>query len=135
MRRGMDTSSRAAASAHTIRPRRLRTDGGDVGGPRTGVNESPTRRELLHQMGGLAVTGALSRVGALPTPLFASKTRGHPMLHFAEAEVVAAARAANRSALKLSLELDPSLGEQAYRIEQVNTDTLLVTGGDTTGVM
>lgn len=99
------------------------------------MNESSNRRELLRQMGGLAVTGALSRVGTLPTAVFASETRWHPMLRFADAEVAAAARAANTSVPKLSFELDISLGEQAYRIELVDTDTLLVTGGDTMGAM
>ncbi len=98
------------------------------------MNESSTRRDLLQQMGGLAVTGALSRVGAFPTR-DALKPSSHPMLQFVDAEVVAAARAANKSMPELSFALDPSLGVQTYRIERVNTNTLLVTGGDMTGVM
>ena len=99
------------------------------------MGESPTRRELLRRMGGLAVTGALSRVGTSPTAVFAAETREHPMLQFANAEVVAAARGTHASVPKLSFELDSSLGEQAYRVERLNTDTLRVTGGDTTGAM
>jgi hypothetical protein len=86
-------------------------------------------------MGGLAVTGALSQLGAFPTAVFASETRAHPKLQFADAEIVAAARAARTSVPKLSFELDSSLGEQAYRIERLDADTLRVTGGDTTGAM
>ena len=100
------------------------------------MSESSTRRELLHQMGGLAVAGALTSVGALATgPLAAADTRGHPMLEFADAEIVAAARAAHAAVPKLTFELDSRLGEQAYRIARVNTGTLVVTGGDTTGAM
>src|SRR5215469_440570 len=86
-------------------------------------------------MAGLAVTGAIGRVGALPTAVLASEAPGHPMVRFAEAEMVAAARAAGTSMPKISFELDTSLGEQAYRIERTDTDKLLVTGGDMTGVM
>jgi hypothetical protein len=87
-------------------------------------------------MGGLAVAGALTRVGALAAATFApADTRRHGMLHFAEAEIVAAARAVNRVVPKLSFELQTSLGEQAYRVERVSTDTLVVTAGDATGAM
>jgi hypothetical protein len=86
-------------------------------------------------MGGLAVAGALTRVGALPTAAFAAGARSHPMLHFAEAEVVAAAGAARTSVPKLSFELDVTLGEQAYRIDRIDNATLRITGGDTTGAM
>ena len=86
-------------------------------------------------MGGLAVAGALTRVGALPAGAFAADSRRHPMLDFAEAEILTAARAANTSVPKLRFELDASLGEQAYRVDRVNNDTLLVTGGDATGAM
>jgi hypothetical protein len=99
------------------------------------VNEPSTRREILHQMGGLAVAGALTRVGALPAGAVAADSRRHPMLDFAEAEILTAARAANTSVPKLRFELDASLGEQAYRVDRVNNDTLLVTGGDATGAM
>jgi hypothetical protein len=99
------------------------------------MSESSTRRELLHQMGGLAVTGALSRAGTFPPALLESETGRHPMLHFADAEIIAAATAASTPVPKLSFRLDTRLGEQAYRIERVDTDTLLVTGGDTTGAM
>ena len=99
------------------------------------MNEPSTRREVLHQMGGLAVAGALTRVGALPAGAFAADSRRHPMLDFAEAEILTAARAANASVPKLRFELDASLGEQAYRVDRVNNDTLLVTGGDATGAM
>jgi hypothetical protein len=86
-------------------------------------------------MGGVAVTGALTRMGTLPTEVLASETRGHPMLRFADAEVGAAARAANTSVPKLSFELDSSLGEQSYRVDRVDTHVLRVTGGDMTGAM
>lgn len=94
-----------------------------------------TRRELLHQMGGLAATAGLTRASALSTAAFAGDTRGHPMLQFADTEIVAAARAANAPVPLLRFELDASLGEQAYRVERVNADTLLVIGGDMTGAM
>ncbi len=99
------------------------------------VSESSTRRDLLQQMGGLAVTGALTHVAALPTAVSASETRDHPMVRFADAEVAAAARAANTSVPQLSFELDARLGVQAYRTDRVNTGKLLVTGGDMTGLM
>ena len=86
-------------------------------------------------MGGLAVTGALSRVGTLPAAVLDSETRGHPMVRFADAEVVAAARVVNTSVPKLSFELDSSLGEQAYRVDRADTGVLRVRGGDTTGMM
>lgn len=87
-------------------------------------------------MGGLAVTGALSPMVTLPAAAATSSELPlHPTLRFAVAEVVAAARAANTSAPKLRFELDSSLGEQAYRIDRVDGDTLLVTGGDTRGAM
>ncbi|HEY6926631.1 MAG TPA: hypothetical protein VI653_24310, partial [Steroidobacteraceae bacterium] len=100
------------------------------------MSESSTRRELLHQMGGLAVTGVLTRVGALPVAASAAaRTRLHPMLQFAEAQIALAARAAEASAPKLSFALDATLGAQAYRIDRLNSETLRVTGGDTTGAM
>jgi hypothetical protein len=99
------------------------------------VNESSTRRELLHQMGGLAVTGALSGVGTLPAAVRASETHEHPMIRFAEAEVAAAARAAKTSAPKLSFAFDAALGQQAYRIDRAEGGQLRVTGGDMTGAM
>ena len=99
------------------------------------MNEPSTRREILHQMGGLAVAGALTRVGALPVGAVAADSRRHPMLDFAEAEILTAARAANTSVPKLRFELDASLGEQAYRVDRVNNDALVVTGGDAAGAM
>jgi hypothetical protein len=86
-------------------------------------------------MGGVAVTGALSRLGMAPAAAFAAEVRRHPMVRFADAELAAAARAASTSLPKLSFELDASLGEQAYRIDLVGTDMLLVKGGDTSGLM
>ena len=57
-------------------------------------------------MGGLAVAGALTRVGSLAAGTFApADTRRHGMLHFAEAEIVAAARAVNTVVPKLSFEM------------------------------
>ncbi len=99
------------------------------------MNDSSTRRELLRQIGGLAVTGAVSRAGTLSAAVFASEIRLDPMLRFAEAEIVAAARAAKTPAPRLNFELDTSLGQQAYRIRPVEADTLLIRGGDTTGLM
>ena len=86
-------------------------------------------------MGGLAVTGALSRTAAFATAALASEVHQHPMLRFAAAEVVAAARAVHASVPELSFELDAGCGEQAYRIDRVEGGTLRVTGGDTTGAM
>lgn len=87
-------------------------------------------------MGGLAVTGALSPVVTLPrTAIASSEPPLHPMLRFALAEARAAARGANTSMPRLRFELDDGLGEQAYRIDRVGEDTLVVTGGDTRGAM
>jgi hypothetical protein len=86
-------------------------------------------------MGGVAVAGALGRVGALPAVVLTSEKHLHPTLRFAAAEVVTAARASNASVPKLSFELDSSLGEQAYRIDRVEADAVLVTGGDMPGAM
>lgn len=85
-------------------------------------------------MGSLAVVGTLGRVGTVPTAL-ASQIPLHPMVRFADTEVVAAARAANTSAPKLSFEVDGSLGEQAYRIDLIDADRLVVRGGDMRGLM
>lgn len=86
-------------------------------------------------MGGLALTGALSRAGTLPALTLASEAHWPPMLQFAHTQAVSAARAVHASPPHLSFGLDSRLGEQAYRIDRVDTDRLRVTGGDLRGAM
>ena len=86
-------------------------------------------------MGGLAATGALGRISPPSTAMLTSQARRHPMVRFADAEVIAAARAANAPVPNLIFELDTRLGEQAYRIDLVDTDNLRVVGADAAGLM
>ena len=95
------------------------------------------RRELLVSAGKVALAAALGGVTTLPEQVLAaaSESLAGPMLRFARAEIAKAAEVAAVLAPPVSFSLDPSLGEQAYRIDRGPAGGYRVTGGDMPGAM
>lgn len=89
-----------------------------------------SRRELLGAIGAATVVTSSDAVGAS-----AGAQGPNPLIAFADREIVAAARAANRAALRVQYRIEPQLGSESYRFESASAPALTVVAGDAKGAM